>query len=128
MLDLVYADFLAADPTARCVALPNGIVLRSFSKSGGLAGLRVGYAVGPEPAVAAMRRAGGPYSVAGPSLALASAALALLSLLYLALSSKCLEIFGAGDAAPTGAPTSTAPGTARQRASRSRDTPTLGRP
>jgi histidinol-phosphate aminotransferase len=72
MLDLVYAEFLDDDPTAFAIGLPNSIVLRSLSKSGGLAGLRVGYAVGPEDAIAAMRRAGGPYSVAGPSLALAS--------------------------------------------------------
>ena len=74
-LDLVYADFLDSDPTGDCLGFPNAIVVRSFSKSVGLAGLRVGCAIGPGDAIAALRRAGGPYSVAGPSLVLARRAL-----------------------------------------------------
>ena len=42
-----------------------------MSKSWGLAGLRIGYAAGPARIIHWLRAAGGPYSVSGPSLALA---------------------------------------------------------
>lgn len=75
VVDLVYAGFLAADPTAVLLAEPNVLALHSLSKFNGLAGLRVGFAIGPTEAIAPMRRAGGPYSVAGPCLAAARASL-----------------------------------------------------
>lgn len=71
MVDLAYGDFADEDLTCPALELPNAVVLRSFSKSGGLAGLRVGYALGPSPIIAAMRAAGHPYSVSAPSLRLA---------------------------------------------------------
>ena len=51
------------------------VVVRTFSKAWGLAGCRVGFAIAPAAVAARMREAGPPYSVAGPSLALALAAL-----------------------------------------------------
>jgi cobalamin biosynthesis protein CobC len=55
---------------------PNVVVLRSFGKFFGLAGLRLGFALA-SPAVAARLRAElGPWAVAGPALAIGAAALA----------------------------------------------------
>jgi cobalamin biosynthetic protein CobC len=52
------------------------VVLRSFGKFFGLAGLRLGFALA-DPAIAARLRAGlGPWAVAGPALAIGATALA----------------------------------------------------
>ena len=52
----------------------NVLVLRSFSKAYGLAGLRAGYAVGPEPLITELRRMREPYCVnAVAQLAVAAA-------------------------------------------------------
>jgi hypothetical protein len=75
LADLAYAEFADDDPTRAMLALPNVIVARTLSKAWGLAGLRIGYMVGPEQVIGWLRAAGGPYSVAGPSLALAAARL-----------------------------------------------------
>jgi HAD superfamily hydrolase (TIGR01548 family) len=48
----------------------NVVAVRTFSKAWGLPGLRVGYAVGDARILDWMRVAGGPYSVARPSLTL----------------------------------------------------------
>lgn len=42
---------------------PNVCVLRTFSKAYGLAGLRVGYLIGPEPVAAAVRKTMVPFAV-----------------------------------------------------------------
>ncbi len=42
---------------------PNVICLRSFSKAYGLAGLRIGYAVGPESVIQALERSRQPFNV-----------------------------------------------------------------
>jgi histidinol-phosphate aminotransferase len=56
---------------------PNVCVLRTFSKAWGLAGLRVGYLVAEDPAVAdAVRRTHVPFSVSSVAQAAAVAALA----------------------------------------------------
>ncbi len=73
LVDLAYAEYADEDLTETALALPNAIVFRTLSKAWGLAGLRVGYAVGPAEAIGWLRAAGGPYAVTGPSIALASA-------------------------------------------------------
>lgn len=75
VLDHAYAEFGAADLTGAALELPNAIVVRTLSKAWGLAGLRVGYALGPARLIEALRTAGSPYTVPGPSIALARAAL-----------------------------------------------------
>jgi HAD superfamily hydrolase (TIGR01548 family) len=71
VVDLAYVEFADEDPTAALLALPNVLVVRTFSKAFGLASARVGYALGPAPVIAALRAAGGPYPTAAASLATA---------------------------------------------------------
>jgi histidinol-phosphate aminotransferase len=75
IVDCAYAEYADEDLTGAALACPNAVVVRSLSKAWGLAGLRVGYAVGPLATVALLRAAGHPYPVAAPSLALAGHAL-----------------------------------------------------
>lgn len=70
-VDLAYVDFADEDPAAELLDLPNVVVLRTLSKAWGLAGLRVGYAIGSAEVVEWLARVGQPYAVSGPSLALA---------------------------------------------------------
>ena len=71
LLDHAYVEYADADLTAGVLDLANVLVVRTFSKAWGLAGCRVGYAIGSSYVVAVLRAAGGPYSVASPSVALA---------------------------------------------------------
>ena len=73
LVDLAYVEFAAEDPTSALLERPNVIVARTVSKARGLAGLRVGCAVGPADAIAWLRAAGNPYPVSGLSLAVAAA-------------------------------------------------------
>ena len=63
------SDFATALPEA--LARPNVVVTRTFSKIFGLAGLRIGYAVGQAPTLTELRRAQSPFTVS--SLAMAAA-------------------------------------------------------
>lgn len=76
LVDLAYAEFADEDLTAAALAAPNTVIVRTFSKAWGLAGLRVGYALGAPPWIDALRRAGNPYPVSGLSVELARRALA----------------------------------------------------
>lgn len=80
VLDEAYAEFvddpLAVNGTGLLAAYPNLVVVRTFSKAYGLAGLRVGYALTGDPAVAgALRQVHLPFAV---SIAAQVAALASL--------------------------------------------------
>jgi histidinol-phosphate aminotransferase len=75
LVDLAYTEFAGEDLTAAAIALPNAVIIRTFSKAFGLAGLRVGYAIGSPERIRAMRAAGSPYPVSGLSVAAAMAAL-----------------------------------------------------
>ena len=76
LVDLAYEEF-AQDPlTAAAISLPNAIIIRTFSKAFGLAGMRIGYAIVPESAASAMRATGSPYSVSSMSIAAAQQAMA----------------------------------------------------
>ncbi len=79
VLDEAYIDF-ASDPA---VALGNDfldhptpvLVMRTFSKSAGLAGLRIGYALGPVETIRAFDRVRQPFNTSIPAQAGALAAL-----------------------------------------------------
>lgn len=75
ILDLAYTEFADADLQPVGLELPNVVSIRTLSKAWGLAGLRVGYALGTPEIITWIRAAGGPYAVSGPSAALAAAAL-----------------------------------------------------
>ena len=71
MADLAYAEFADEDPTPALLEVPRAIMIRTMSKSWGLAGLRVGFAVGAKERIDALRGYGGPYALTGPSIAIA---------------------------------------------------------
>ena len=71
MVDLAYAEFAETDPTEALLEIPHVVMIRTMSKSWGLAGLRVGFAVGSKERIDVLRGYGGPYSLSGPSIAIA---------------------------------------------------------
>ncbi len=75
LVDLAYTEFADFDLTSLALQNPQAIVVRTFSKAWGLAGIRCGYAAGPAELIEYLRRAGNPYPVTGPSIAVALAAL-----------------------------------------------------
>ena len=79
LLDEAYVEFVrdpaAVDGATLLGRYPNLVILRTFSKAWGLAGLRLGYAIGPVPLLDAARAAAIPLSVTAPALAAGDAAL-----------------------------------------------------
>lgn len=78
LVDLAYVEFADAATQALAdvaLSLPNALIVRTISKAWGLAGLRIGYCAGHETLIGWLRACGGPYPVAGVSLALSEAAL-----------------------------------------------------
>jgi histidinol-phosphate aminotransferase len=84
LLDEAYIEFVRDEPGAVDRAVdgrmligryPNLVILRTFSKAYGLAGLRVGYAIGPVPILDAARSTAIPLSVTAASTAAALASL-----------------------------------------------------
>lgn len=75
VLDAAYAEFADEDLTPIALELENVVVLRTLSKAFGLAGLRVGYALGSAESIEEMAGFGSPYPVSGPSARLAERAL-----------------------------------------------------
>jgi len=73
LLDHAYVEFADEDLTEYALTLPNCVIVRTFSKALGLAGLRVGYAISSKEIIGWMRVAGSPYSVSRPSIALCAA-------------------------------------------------------
>jgi histidinol-phosphate aminotransferase len=80
VIDEAYREFVnyPACPDGLEVAADraNVVVLRTFSKAHGLAGLRVGYGVAPEPVADAVRAVALPFTVSAVAQAAATAALA----------------------------------------------------
>jgi histidinol-phosphate aminotransferase len=71
VLDAAYAEFADDDLTATALDLRNAVVVRTLSKAYGLAGLRIGYLLGPSDLIAEMSSYGSPYSVSSLSAAVA---------------------------------------------------------
>lgn len=75
IVDEAFADL---DPASSAVALCRDlpvIILRSFGKFYGLAGLRLGFAIGPPEMIQRVAFALGPWPCSGPALAIGRAAL-----------------------------------------------------
>lgn len=75
MLDEAYAEFAGTNVAARAPSTDRLLVLRTFSKAFGLAGMRIGYAVGARPLIAEMEKARGPFALTSLSERAALAAL-----------------------------------------------------
>ena len=73
LADLAYVEFADEDPTPLLLTRPNVLVTRTLSKAHGLAGLRVGCAIGAPQLIAWLAAAGNPYPVSGVSIAAAAA-------------------------------------------------------
>lgn len=63
VLDEAYAEFAGASYATRVPTQPNLIVLRTFSKWAGLAGLRSGYCIAPKPIAAKLLQCKPPENV-----------------------------------------------------------------
>ena len=76
IVDEAFVDFL--EPSASTVpdtAESGVVVLRSFGKTYGLPGLRLGFAIAPKPMAEKLRSAAGPWPVSGAAIAIGSTAL-----------------------------------------------------
>jgi histidinol-phosphate aminotransferase len=78
VVDELYEAFTGDSvlPLADFAATPNLVVLRSLAKTAGLAGLRVGFAIGAAAVVDRLGRVTGPYDINSFAVAAAHAALA----------------------------------------------------
>jgi cobyrinic acid a,c-diamide synthase len=77
VIDEAFMDAVPGEPGSLVSAdLPGVLVLRSLTKTWGLAGLRAGYVVGDPALVAQLRRQQPPWSVSTPALAASVACLA----------------------------------------------------
>ena len=78
VVDELYEAFTGDSvlPLADFAATPNLLVLRSLAKTAGLAGLRIGFAIGAAPLVDRLARVTGPYDINSFAVTAAHAALA----------------------------------------------------
>jgi cobalamin biosynthesis protein CobC len=76
IVDEAFADFDGEGESLAPVLPEGAVVLRSFGKSFGLAGLRLGFAIASPEIARALRAALGPWSVSGPAIAIGTRALA----------------------------------------------------
>lgn len=74
LMDEAYAEFSGESVLDLIAEFDNLIVLRSFSKAFGLAGLRVGCLIADEKLIARLRALAPPFNLSTPSLVLAQAA------------------------------------------------------
>ncbi|MEM8646921.1 MAG: threonine-phosphate decarboxylase CobD [Pseudomonadota bacterium] len=75
VVDEAFGDLVPETSAAPLVRDGNVIVLKSFGKFFGLAGLRLGFAVAPEALSETLRAEFGPWAISGPALTIAARAL-----------------------------------------------------
>jgi cobalamin biosynthetic protein CobC len=75
IVDESFADVTSGASMVAEAARPGVVVLKSFGKFWGLAGLRLGFAIASPEMAARLRAALGPWPVSGPALAIGVAAL-----------------------------------------------------
>src|ERR1700678_3256038 len=79
VVDEAYFEYVECSDYSRSIAVAqqrrNVIVLRTFSKVYGLAGLRIGYGIGPSDLLGEMNKLRGPFNTSGVAQAAALAAL-----------------------------------------------------
>jgi cobalamin biosynthesis protein CobC len=79
IVDEAFADFDGESESLASVLPAGAVVLRSFGKSFGLAGLRLGFAIASADIVRPLRAALGEWPVSGPAIAIGTKALADLA-------------------------------------------------
>ncbi|MBP1704703.1 MAG: histidinol-phosphate aminotransferase [Chloroflexi bacterium] len=75
VIDEAYAEFAGREQADLERGYPHLLLVRTLSKAYALAGIRVGFALGPRPLIAAMEPYRPPGSLAVPSVAIGAAAL-----------------------------------------------------
>lgn len=75
VVDEAYSDFAGDDLVAFAVSSTRTVVVRTFSKAWGMAGLRLGFAIGPESMIHEIEKSRGPYKISALAEAAALAAL-----------------------------------------------------
>ncbi len=76
VVDEAFADLEDGPLSVAATDHPATVVLRSFGKTYGLAGVRLGFAVSSRARAAIIRAALGPWAVSGPAIAIGTVALA----------------------------------------------------
>lgn len=76
VIDESFCDVMPEASLIGLAARPGVVVLKSFGKFWGLAGLRLGFAIGDPGLIGALAGTLGPWAVSGPALAVAAQALA----------------------------------------------------
>jgi cobalamin biosynthetic protein CobC len=76
IVDEAFIDLLPNDASLAGNLPDNAIVLRSFGKTYGLAGVRLGFAIAPATLAQRLREELGPWAVSGPALSIGAPALA----------------------------------------------------
>lgn len=75
IIDESFADVCPQHSLIHETARPGRIVLKSFGKFWGLAGVRLGFAIGADPVLDKLAERLGPWQVSGPALEIGTAAL-----------------------------------------------------
>ncbi|WP_299813772.1 threonine-phosphate decarboxylase [uncultured Jannaschia sp.] len=75
VIDESFCDVAPEASLVRLATRPGTVVLKSFGKFWGLAGLRLGFAIARPETIARLAEALGPWPVSGPALAIGTAAL-----------------------------------------------------
>ena len=76
VIDESFCDVMPERSLVHLASRPNTVVLKSFGKFWGLAGLRLGFAIGDPAVIARLADLLGPWQVSGPALRIGAAALA----------------------------------------------------
>jgi cobalamin biosynthetic protein CobC len=76
IVDEAFIDFLPAEASLAADLPARAVVLRSFGKTYGLAGIRLGFAIAPSDLANRLRQELGPWAVSGPALEIGRRALA----------------------------------------------------
>ncbi|MCP4142066.1 MAG: histidinol-phosphate aminotransferase family protein [Chloroflexi bacterium] len=63
VIDEAYIQFVPKMPSSISLGLPNLLILRSMTKDYAIAGIRLGYAVGPSDIIASLKKVRPPWSV-----------------------------------------------------------------
>jgi len=91
LLDEAYADFAGSTLVAEAPAHPRLLVARTLSKAYGLAGLRIGFAVGAPETVLEVEKSRGPYKITRLGSEAGAAALADADGWMAAAVAECIE-------------------------------------